>query len=179
MSNIASPPYTYNDPRIIYNEPCFFYNGGYDLICLGLTINVGKGGGGAVGKQTIAKPQPKMINILFKTCLDYVNDEEFKEEYCEIKEFRFKKFMDVNFKIEEVTLKGKRLTLTSEIFSPKIIKKHMSASADNITIKKTEISSSLMQLRLKSYISSSLVLNTPNKIKVKTSIINKKEDKEE
>lgn len=28
------PPYTYNDPRLIYNEHCFYYNGGYSDVCL-------------------------------------------------------------------------------------------------------------------------------------------------
>lgn len=31
---LPSGPYTYNDPRILYDEICFFYNGdGYDSVC--------------------------------------------------------------------------------------------------------------------------------------------------
>ena len=36
---VPSGPYTYDDPRFIYNEPCMFYNGGFDLQCL---IDIGQ-----------------------------------------------------------------------------------------------------------------------------------------
>ena len=31
---LPTPPYTYDDPRLLYDEVCFFYDGGYDQVCL-------------------------------------------------------------------------------------------------------------------------------------------------
>lgn len=46
MSNLASPPFTYDDERLTYDEACFLYNGdGFDKICLGL------GGGRRKGEE--------------------------------------------------------------------------------------------------------------------------------
>lgn len=39
---LPAPPYTYNDPRLLYNEVCFFYDGGYDSVCLTGSIFVGR-----------------------------------------------------------------------------------------------------------------------------------------
>lgn len=170
------PPYTWDDPRICWDEPCFFYDGGFDLVCLFPTATTRKrrGGGGGT-KTTPAKsyPTPEVLSLVFKTCIDYVNDEELDDE-CEIKKFKFKKELDIDLEIKELTLKGKSYKLVSEVFSPRIIKKHMSSSNTDITTKRPTVISSQPELKLKPAVSSSLVLNKARRIKFKSSIIKKK-----
>ena len=169
-------PYTWNDPRICYNEPCFAYNGGFDLVCLFGDATPARRVGGKSTSATAGRqyPEPETLSLIFKTCIDYVNDEEYNDEaYCDIKQYKFKKELDVNLKIEELTTQGKTYKLTSEVFSPKVIKKHLSSSAGKLAKKKTSVSSSIKTLKLKSYVSSSLVLSRPRRINFKSSIIKK------
>lgn len=50
-------PYLYDDPRFIYNEPCMFYDGGFDIQCLlGRQVILPK----KIGKRT-AKPSQAVI----------------------------------------------------------------------------------------------------------------------
>ena len=169
----AEPPYTYNDPRIIYNEPCFFYNGGYDLICLfGTPPPAGRGV--ATGARVKSKPQPETISLIFKSCICRINDDVIdinkrEEEYCELKKYVFKKDLDVVLKLEQITLKGKRLTFSSKLLDSKVLKKHLSGSSEGVSSKKTKVLGSL-------------ILNEPRKINFISSILKKKNkdtDKEE
>jgi len=71
------PPYTYNDPRILYNEPCFFYDGIFDSVCLAnkFTSARGHGGGLTSGKQQQPKEKLKEhLNVFIECELIRIND---------------------------------------------------------------------------------------------------------
>lgn len=74
--SLPTPPYTYNDPRLLYNEVCLFYDGGYDSVCLSTgTIFVGKATASSSSskKKKIDKP---FINLFIETKLLEVNGEK-------------------------------------------------------------------------------------------------------
>lgn len=90
------PPYTYDDPRMIYDELCYLYDGGFDEVCLidnGLLSS--KKGGASAGIVARRKPYqpppapPCMLDIEIKSCLKRVNDED-KEltGECDILKFK-------------------------------------------------------------------------------------------
>lgn len=62
---IPPGPYLYDDPRFVYNEPCMFYDGGFDVQCLidrqrvVLPKRVGRSG---------ARPQRRRPKPLKKDC---------------------------------------------------------------------------------------------------------------
>ena len=93
--NFPPPPYSYNDFRITYNETCFFYNGGFDLKCLISIKRHPQGVAAAVGRYPYKSyPSTDMIDLIFKTCIEYVNEKEYKdEEVCEIKNILLKRKM--------------------------------------------------------------------------------------
>lgn len=73
------PPYTYNDPRLAYNEHCFFYNGGYDEQSLlppaPEPIVVIRG-----GKSTRYRTPHHKLDVLLTTFLSGVNSSSFDRE---------------------------------------------------------------------------------------------------
>ena len=72
------PPYTYNDPRLTYNEHCFYYNGGYDEVCLIIGFDrkrrVGVGGGGRRKSEEREEVLP-WIDITIQSQLTAINGE--------------------------------------------------------------------------------------------------------
>lgn len=63
--SLPDPPYTYDDPRLTYDEHCFFYDGGYDDVCLaGPTAIVIKKGG---YKKRTREPELPWINIFIQS----------------------------------------------------------------------------------------------------------------
>lgn len=75
-----SPPYSFDDPRILFDEPCFKFDGGFDEVCLaGLGLNrrkrVGVVGGSALRKKTVEKEERNVYDIKMKTSLASVNSE--------------------------------------------------------------------------------------------------------
>jgi hypothetical protein len=83
----APPPYTYDDPRIVYDQKCFFYDGGFDEICLGfepiipeepLKRRTGSGGIG-IGYRKQPRTNYDWLDIKIKACLTKVNDKKFHE----------------------------------------------------------------------------------------------------
>jgi len=72
--SLPDPPYTYDDPRLLYDEVCFFYDGGYDLVCLAGPVIVGKGGGSSdSGKKRVEEPKKNFVNIFIEHKLISVN----------------------------------------------------------------------------------------------------------
>lgn len=175
-TNFPAPPYSYNDYRITYNEPCFLYNGGFDLICLTIRHPGGTGASSAVGKYPTERSYPSedMINFVFKVCIEYVNDKKYdQEEYCEIKRYSVPKDSNVSVKTTSLNVTKRLLSISSDEFSVRTIEKFLSASnpivKEDSSNKKTVVSSSLN--KLKTYVSSSLQFNKPRKIKVNSTTI--------
>lgn len=74
---LPTPPYTYDDPRLTYDEHCFFYDGGYDDVCLaGPTAVVVRRGG---YKKRERKPELPFISIFIQSCLVQVNNVFYPE----------------------------------------------------------------------------------------------------
>ena len=69
------PPYTYDDPRLIYDELCLTYDGDVDDICVIDTFGVRKIMGGSVSRKK-PKPLPDILDITIQVCLSKVNDED-------------------------------------------------------------------------------------------------------
>lgn len=53
------PPFTYDDPRLTYDERCFFYDSPYDQVCLQLAPRRRIGG----GRSTSIKTKNPYVNI--------------------------------------------------------------------------------------------------------------------
>lgn len=163
--NYPTGPYCYNDPNITYNEECFCYNGGFDLTCLIAPRRIA----GRVSQPKKSYPAVEMVDLVFKTCIEYVNDKKLEEEEacCIIKKYSFEKkdSMDVRTKITGV--KRKIMTITTSDF----------AVNQGVSKEPTRMSSSLT--KLSPYVSSSLVFNKPKKIKISTSAIKNKNNKNE
>lgn len=173
-TNYPSGPYTYDSPEISYNEQCFFYNGGFELTCL-IQDRVKHGGGQAIGKLPTGKvyPQVDIINLIFKTCIDYVNDKPYKdEEICEIKRYQFQKDeSEIKIKTTKMDVKRKLFKITSDEFNVNTISRFMDKDNNPTSV----VSSSLSKLSTR--VSSSLHFNKLQKIKVSSAII-KGNDKE-
>lgn len=78
---LPEPPYTYDDPRLTYDEHCFFYDGGYDDVCLSAPTAVvvrKKGGLSSGGKRK--EPELPFINIFIQSKLEQVNNLFFEGE---------------------------------------------------------------------------------------------------
>lgn len=155
----------FDDPTVSYDEICLYYNGGWDLTCL--VSLVPKHYGGSPPKHKVY-PQVEMINLFFKTCIDYVNDKQYKdEEYCEIKRYEFVKDKSpVTVKTTSMNVKRRLFKITSDEFNVNTISRFLDKDNNPTSV----VSSSLT--KLKSYVSSSLHFNKPQKIKVNSTIIN-------
>ena len=169
-TTLPPPPYGFDSDNVIYDEPCFFYDGGWNLHCLVQLVQ--KHGGGL---QPISKvyPQVEFINLIFKTCIDYVNDKSYiEEECCEIKKYEFpKKELDIQIKTSKMNVKRKLFKITSDEFNVNTISRFMDKDNSPTSI----VSSSMCKLSTR--VSSSLHFNKLQKIKVSSAII-KVNDKE-
>jgi len=67
---LPTPPYFYDDSRLVYDEHCFFYDGGYDDVCLSAptAVIVRRG-----GRKKQSKPY---LNVFVRCCVCKVNGEE-------------------------------------------------------------------------------------------------------
>jgi hypothetical protein len=80
------PPYTYDDPRIAYDEVCFFYDGdGYDAVCLAGPAIVALPGGASTSSSATRRskgnaPLLPFINIFIQAEVVEVNDDVLLEE---------------------------------------------------------------------------------------------------
>jgi len=74
---LPAAPYTYDDPRLTYDEHCFLYDGGYDSICL--VIGFGKHFRGGRSSKTTASYAPRelppYVDINVKSKLIAVNEQ--------------------------------------------------------------------------------------------------------
>lgn len=75
-----SPPYSFDDPRILFDEPCFKFDGGFDTVCLanlGQTTRrrVGVVGGSALRKKQHEEEKRNAYDIKMNTSLVSVNNE--------------------------------------------------------------------------------------------------------
>jgi len=78
---LPAPPYTYDDARLTYDEQCFFYDGGYDSVCLAgpATVFVPRGGGGRSNRR---KNLP-YLNIFVKSRVLKINEEKYPSDDLE------------------------------------------------------------------------------------------------
>ncbi len=83
---LPDPPYGYDDPRITYDEHCFFYDGdGYDNVCLTrpTAVVVRPKVGGSVSsnrrRQQQKEPQLPFVNVFIQIQLAMVNDVFYSE----------------------------------------------------------------------------------------------------
>jgi len=161
-------PWTYNDPRLIYNERCFFYNGGWDLVCLYGRVVPGKRKIGRSGAVFTGKsyPQAETINFLFKVCLTHVNEKKF-EDYCEIKKYRVPKKIDLAVRVSKLSAQTKKIQVETEEMMTRIVKKFVYGDTLETMAPKETIVSSSLEKNLSPFVSSSLVLNKPKKFPTK------------
>lgn len=100
-----SPPYTYDDPRIIYDELCLFYDGPYDEQCLIDLVTPAQRrriGVGSARRKPI-QPPPAFLELEIVTCLKMVNDKKLEDGTCEV--FRWKGELD-----KDLTVTSRRVT---------------------------------------------------------------------
>jgi hypothetical protein len=88
------PPFTYDDPRLIYDEHCFLYDGegtGYSDLCLNPPPPeiVRKKGGRSTAYRNTYPPRYDELDVLFKTHLSGVNEVTVDSEE------RFLRFKDI------------------------------------------------------------------------------------
>lgn len=166
-------PYTYDDPRFIYNEPCMFYNGGFDLQCLidiqGVVLvkkKLGKSTSAISSRRKQLPPEDcrTILDFVIKAEVERVNDKEIDHKAKE------KKY-HLEYDPIKVTVDGlKHKTddfevwahaLTSSIVQPKI------CPTDKVRL-----------LPIKTIVSSSLEarLRKP-KILIKGEVVNRKKKK--
>lgn len=115
--------YTYDDislsqvdetRTIIYDEPCFAYDGGYDLICLYGLKPLPKrrivGGGGGLGKTTEKKtyPEPDIVELVFKTKIVNFDIENTKT-------YKYDKNSNVTVEVKDFKINLKKTNIKSEI----------------------------------------------------------------
>ena len=157
------PPYIFDDPRWIFDEKCLYYDGDFDLKCL-VTL-VRKPGGGKWPDKVY--PQVDIINLIFKTCVDYVNDKKYEEDdTCEIKRYQFpSKVPNITIRTTDMNVKRRLFKITSDEFNVNTISRFLDKDNNPTSI----VSSSLT--KLSAYVSSSLHFNKPQKIKVNAGII--------
>ena len=164
-TNFPAAPYTYDDIRITYNENCFMYNGGFELTCLIQDTARHRG----VGHVPVGKvyPQVDVVNLIFKTCIEYVNEKQYKdEEVCEIKRYQYiKDESKVDVKASGMNVRRRLFKITSDEFNVNTISRFLDKDNNPTSI----VSSSLT--KLSAYVSSSLHFNKPQKIKINAGII--------
>lgn len=104
--------YTYDDPRITYDEMCFFYDGGFDLLCL--KEKAQKVYGRLTKKDREKEPKEEIFNLFIRISLVEVNGEEVDEPLSE-KIFRFTDEPDlIKIKVAEL---GVSIDMTQPFFS--------------------------------------------------------------
>lgn len=80
---LPEPPYLYDDPRLTYDEHCFFYDGGYDDICLTAptALVIKRTGGGGRNGNSSQRRRKKLeesrpyLNVFIETYLKRLNGE--------------------------------------------------------------------------------------------------------
>lgn len=157
---------TFDSPDVGYDEFCLFYNGSFDLKCLATNTLVPKRGGSKPARVK-SYPQVDVINLVFKTCVEYVNDKQYgDEEYCEIKRYQYTKDQS-NVAVRTVGMDVRRrlLRITSDEFNVNTISRFLDTDNNPTSV----VSSSMT--KLKTYVSSSLHFNKPQKIKINSGII--------
>lgn len=63
------PPYLYDDSRLTYDERCFFYDGGYDSVCLAGPAAIFK----PIGGRSSRKNKCPYLNVFIRSCLLEIN----------------------------------------------------------------------------------------------------------
>ena len=116
--------YTYDDislsqvdetRTIIYDEPCFVYDGGYDLICLyGLKPlpkrRILGTSGGTFSKPSEKKtyPEPDIVELVFKTKIVNFDIETTKT-------YKYDKNTNVSVEVKDIKVNLKKTNIKSEI----------------------------------------------------------------
>lgn len=96
-------PYTYDDPRFVYDERCMFYDGGFSAICLLPTIlprRVGKSTGRKVNVHAYAQQVIKRekdceveLEVTIRLTCAKINNKEFtkqKHDVALVKKYRLR-----------------------------------------------------------------------------------------
>lgn len=158
------PPYTYDDPRILYDQKCFFYNGGFDLVCLGIDPTPPEppvsdffrpqGAGDGFGYRKPVEPEYHWIDVRIKSCLVRVNHEKYeKDSYCS----------DVNFTGH---LRAKNVAITN--ISSKILKRDIGVSS--ISYGSRQVNLEMDGIKIRS--------GSPLKVKINKAKVNEKNIKD-
>lgn len=171
---IPSGPYLYDDPRFIYNEPCMFYDGGFDeqcLIDLGRVILPQKIIKGRSSGGLILKPQKRptedcktILDFKIVACLDKVNGDELD---CEETTRKY----HLEYEPIEVTVNELKHRIDNyEISATPILASVITPTVCNID--------KIKLLPIKTIVSSSLESRIrKSKILFKTELINKRKKK--
>jgi len=125
-------PYLYDDPRFIYNEPCMFYDGGFDLQCLidRQRVVLPK----KVGKSTAAvarRRKPQLPPEDCRTILDFIIRAEVEKvnnkpvEHREVEKKYHLEYDPIKVEVQELKHRADDFevwayALTSSIVQPKI-----------------------------------------------------------
>jgi len=112
---LPAAPYTYDDPRLLYDEICFFYDGGYDFLCLTGPIFVGRGGGEA-RKRRVEKAKKNFVNVFIQHKLLSVNGIDYEPDE-EPKWFRFAGEND----LIDITIDGVKIDITKPMVEGKFL----------------------------------------------------------
>lgn len=80
------PPYTYDDPRLTYDEHCFKLDGGYDEVCLVIGYDRKRrvGAAGAGRRPTTETPAPSLPWIDITVCAQLLELNDEKIEGCDV-----------------------------------------------------------------------------------------------
>jgi len=132
-------PYTYDDPRLLYNEPCFFYDGGFDQVCLINKFQIRTGGRSSASRNKENKPldDKEYINVFIECELKHVNGDRFISKEGK----KILRFVGENSKYN-IFLKNTKINFNKPIVKGEYIKLikdlSVSSSLDNIKTKKED-----------------------------------------
>jgi len=110
---LPAAPYTYDDPRILYDEICFFYDGGYDSVCLTGPIFIGRG-----------KYPSKICHEKLKDFFNFFIEYKLLSVNCELyepnKETEWYKFTGINDAVE-IIIDNVKIDITKPMIEGKFI----------------------------------------------------------
>ncbi len=197
LSEVEVPdsPYIYDDDRFVYDEPCMFYDGGFDKQCLIelQTIRLPKKIVGRSGGTTPATPQPaqtptyqqqqqqqqqqrqrqqqqrqrrrEVLDIQIRTALHRVNDKVYDEEHEDDEDVKRYKLEYEPFQVEVDRIKHEESELS--VYSQDVTS---SARIPEIRTDKVKL------LPVKTIVSSSSARRQKPKVIVKGEVVRKKND---
>lgn len=112
------PPYSYDDPRILYDEVCMFFDGAFDQVCLLNKFQTNIVGGSSsrtssTKKTTtqIEKDQNEFINIFIECELIKYNEKQYNVD----DDKKWTRFTGENNKNSNVEVKDIKISLSEPV----------------------------------------------------------------